>query len=158
MNTKNLVRTSILTAIVYVSMSLLHITLFNSALHLGSLVIVVISLIFPRKQAIYASSIGATLFDIFSGYLIYAPFTFIARLSLSYIVSLSKEKSILYQLIYSFAGGIVVIVIYFISYLIILGGFSESIYASSADFIQLLLTLLGVLITIPIKKVFPKQT
>lgn len=157
MNTKNLIRTALLTAIVYVSMAILHVNLFNSALHLGSLVIVVISLIFPRKQAIYASSIGATLFDILSGYLIYAPFTFIARLLLSYIVSLSKDKKLSLQLIYSFIGGVVVILVYFVSYLLLLGGVKESLYASSADVIQLILTLLGVVVAIPIKKIIPSN-
>ncbi len=156
MKTKEIVRTGILTAIVFVSMALLHINLFGSALHLGSLIIVIISLNFNRKEALIASSVGATLFDLLSGYLLWAPFTFIARLLLSLIVSLSKEKSLASQIIYSIFGGCMVISVYFVSYLILLDGVSESLYASIPDVIQLILTVAGVFISIPVRKVLKK--
>lgn len=151
-NVSKLTRTALLTALVFVAMAILHISLFNSALHLGSLIIVVISLVFPRKEAMFASSVGATLFDIFSGYAIYAPFTFVARLLLSYIVSTSKGKSIAIQLVSAFVGGVVVIIVYFISYLILIKGFEASIAASITDVIQLILTIAGVFIAQPLIK------
>ncbi|MFV0424178.1 MAG: ECF transporter S component [Bacilli bacterium] len=157
MKTNEIVRTGILTAIVFVSMSLLHVNIFNSSLHLGSLVIVIMSLTFKRKEAAFASSVGATLFDIFSGYLIYAPFTFVARLLLSLIVSYSKDKKIYLQVVYALVGGVIVIIIYFISYLLIIGGLETSLYASIPDVIQLILTILGVFIAIPLKKLVEKK-
>lgn len=152
MKTKDLVITGLLTAIVYVSMSLLHININNSALHLGSLVIVVISLVFERKQVLFASSVGATLFDLSTPYAIYAPFTFVARLLLSLVVSFAKEKSILIQIIAATTGGIIVIAIYFISNILILGNFEASVAAAIPDVIQLALTIAGVFIALPIKK------
>lgn len=152
MKTKDLVITGLLTAIVYVSMSLLHVTISNSALHLGSLVIVVISLIFDRKQALFASSVGAALFDLSTEFAIYAPFTFVARLLLSLVVSFAKEKSILIQIIAATTGGIIVIAVYFISNILILGNFEASVAAAIPDVIQLALTILGVFIALPIKK------
>ncbi len=156
MNTKDLARTGVLTALVFVTMSLLHITIFGSELHLGSLVIVVISLSFDRKQALLASGIGAMLFDVFSGYLNYALFTLIARMLLSLIVSYSKDKSIITQVIHAVVGGFVVIGIYFISYLILIQGINESLAATIPDFIQLILTVLGVFVAIPVKNIVKK--
>ncbi len=154
MKTKDLVITGLLTAIVFVSMSLLHININNSALHLGSLVIVVISLVFDRKQALFASSVGAAIFDLSTEFAIYAPFTFVARLLLSLVVSFTKEKSILIQIIAATTGGILVIAVYFISNLIIMGSVESSIAAAIPDVVQLALTVLGVFVAVPIKKVY----
>lgn len=156
MNTRDLARTGVLTAIVFVTMSLLHVTIFGSELHLGSLVIVVISLSFDRKQAVLASGIGAMLFDVFAGYLNYAFFTLIARLLLSLIVSYAKDRSIPTQVIHAILGGLMVIAIYFVSYLILIEGISESMAATIPDFIQLILTVLGVFVAIPVRKIVKK--
>lgn len=156
MDIKSIVRSGVLTAIVYLSMAVLHVSLFGSALHLGSLIIVVISLTFPRKEALFASAIGPTLFDILSGYAIYAPFTFIARLLLSYIVSKTKDKKLSNQLIAAFIGGVVVSVVYFISYIVLLDDLNTALAASIPDLIQLILTLAGVFVAIPLKKSLPK--
>ncbi len=153
MNVKELTRTSVLCALIMVTMLLLNFTLFGSSLHLGSLLIVVISLIFPRKEAVIASSIGPALFDILAGYGAYAPFTFISRLILSYVVSLSKDKALKYQIIAALLGGIQVIIVYFISYLIFIDGVNEALAATIPDFLQLGLTVLGVFVAIPIKNV-----
>ncbi len=152
MEAKSLVRTSLLAALVFVSMALLNFSLFGSSLHLGSLVIVVISLIFPRKESAIASAMGPTIFDLLFGFTIYAPFTLISRLSLSLIVSYTKDKSILKQTLAALVGGIVVIVVYFISYLILLPSKTEALYATIPDIIQLALTVLGVYVAIPIKQ------
>ncbi len=156
MNIKQLTQTAVLTAIVTLSMLILNFSLFGSSLHLGSLVIVVISLIFPRKQALFASSIGATIFDLFTGYAIYAPFTFFARLLLSYIVSISKEKSITAQIVAALLGGFAVIAVYFLSYLIYTSSISTALSYSIADVIQLSLTVIGVFVAIPIKAAIKK--
>ncbi len=153
MKIKNLTRTSILIAIIYISMALLHITLFGSVLHLGSLVIVIVSLTFPKKESAIASAIGPTLFDILSGYAIYAPFTLVSRLALSLIVSSSKNKGLPFQIIAAIIGGTVVIAVYFISYLIFLPSINEALFASVPDIIQLILTVTGVFIAIPLRKV-----
>ncbi|MFV0499437.1 MAG: ECF transporter S component [Bacilli bacterium] len=154
MNIKVLTRTAILTAIVFVAMSLLHINIFNSSLHLGSLIIVIISLKFNKKEAIIASSLGPTLFDIFSGYMAYAPFTFSARFLLSFIVSKAKNKSFITQILYAFIGGCIVIAVYFVSYLLLLGGLRVSLLASIPDVLQLLLTILGVFIANAITNIY----
>ncbi len=152
MNVKELTRISVLCALIFVTMLLLNFNIFGSALHLGSLLIVVISLVFPRKEALIASSIAPTLFDLFTGYALYAPFTLVARFLLSYVVSLSKDKNIYSQVLFSLLGGIIVIAVYFISYLIFTDSFTLALYATIPDFLQLFLTLLGVFIAIPVKK------
>ncbi len=156
MNTKEITRTAILTAIIYLSMALLHVNIFGSALHLGSMMIVIVSLSFPRKEALIASSIAPTLFDLTSGYVAYAPFTFIARLLLSLIVSFAKNKELRVQIIAAIVGGVVVIIVYFISYLVFSEGLKASLAASVPDVIQLLLAVVGVFISVPIRKITKK--
>lgn len=152
MKIKSLTRTSILASIVFVSMYLLNFTLFGSALHAGSLVIVVISLAFPRREAVIASALGATLFDLSGTFASYAPYTFIARLSLSYIVSLSKDKKIYFQFASAIVGSLVVCLVYFVSYLILIGGFEKSVIATIPDFLQLILAVVGVIVAQAVKR------
>lgn len=153
MKTIQITRTAILTALVAITMALINFTIFQSSLHLGSLLIVVISLSFPKKEALFASSVGPTIFDIVSGWGLYAPFTFIARFALSYIVCLAKEKNLVTQVIAALFGGIIVIGVYFIANMIFLGSLSASLTATIPDVLQLVLTVAGVFIAIPIKNI-----
>ncbi len=141
--TRELARTAILTAIVFVSMYVTKIEVVKSVMHIGSLAIVVISLTFSRKEAVFASAIGASIFDLVSGFVIFIPFTFVARGLLSLIVSYVKEKSLVMQLIAAFVGGVLTILIYYVANLILYSN-KEALIAVLPDVVQLGLGIVGV--------------
>lgn len=157
MSIKEITRTAILIAIVFVAMALFHFNLYGTAIHLGNLVIVVISLIFKRKEAVIASAVGATLFDLVNpAYVSYAPFTFVSRLILSYLVSLSKDKSKFTQVISAAVGSLLVSAIYLVSFLLYFETVDEAIVATITDLYQVVIAVAGVFIAVPVSRVFSK--
>ncbi len=154
MNTKELTRASVLIAIVYLSMAAFYFELYGTAIHMGNLVIVVISLTFKRKEAVVAASIGAMLFDLTTKYAMYAPFTFVSRLLLSYIVSLSKDKKIGVQVLYTIIGALVVTFIYFIAFFYFTKNFQSAFVMTVADLYQVAIAIVGVFVAVPIRNAF----
>ncbi len=152
MNTKNLTTTGLLIAIIFVSMLFINIRLFNSTLHIGVNVIVIICLIFERKQAIFATCIGSIIYDIASGLAVYLPFTIIARFLMAYIISCAKDKSIAIQVLYTVVASVVVVVVYFISFVIFWNDYVAAFYSSLADTIQIIFNVVAVFIAIQLRK------
>ena len=88
--TFDLVISAMLIALVFVSTSFLNIRLPIAAngglVHLGTAMLFIISILFGPKKGALAGAIGMGLFDLVSGWTLWAPFTLIARGIQGYIV------------------------------------------------------------------------
>src|SRR5690606_26021767 len=88
--TFDLIITSLLIALVFVSTVFLNIKLpirANGGLvHLGTAMLFIASILFGPKKGAIAGSFGMALFDIVGGWLVWTPITFIARGLQGYIV------------------------------------------------------------------------
>ena len=88
--TFNLILTAMLVALVFVSTLFLNIRLPIAAngglVHLGTAMLFITSILFGPKKGAIAGAIGMGLFDIVSGWTLWAPFTFIARGLQGYVV------------------------------------------------------------------------
>ena len=88
--TFNLILTSMLIALVFVATLLLNIKLPITAngglVHLGTAMLFIISILFGPKKAAIAGAVGMGLFDLISGWTLWAPFTFLTRGLQGYIV------------------------------------------------------------------------
>jgi len=77
--TFNLILTSMLIALVFVATLLLNIKLPITAngglVHLGTAMLFIVSILFGPKKGAIAGAIGMGLFDLISGWTLWAPFT-----------------------------------------------------------------------------------
>lgn len=88
--TKDLIITSLLISLVFVATFFINIRLPIAAngglVHLGSAMLFIIAILFGPKKGALAGAFGMALFDILSGWTLWAPFTFITRGLQGYIV------------------------------------------------------------------------
>lgn len=88
--TYNLIISSMLIALVFVSTLLLNIKLPITAngglVHLGTAMLFISSILFGPKKGLVAGAFGMGLFDLVSGWTLWAPFTFLIRGLQGYIV------------------------------------------------------------------------
>lgn len=88
--THDLITTAICITLVFISTLFLTIRLpisINGGLvHLGTAMLFITTLLFGAKKGMVIGAIGMGLFDIFSGWILWAPFTFITRGLQAYIV------------------------------------------------------------------------
>ncbi|MER1957791.1 MAG: ECF transporter S component [Solibacillus sp.] len=93
-NSKNktfqIILSAMLISLVFVSTLFLNIRLPIAAngglVHLGSAMLFIISIIFGPKKGAIAGAFGMGLFDLVSGWTLWAPFTFIARGLQGYVI------------------------------------------------------------------------
>ena len=90
-STKDLVVTSLLIAIVFISTYFVqfHLPMAQNdggLVHLGTITLIAISVAFGKRKGAISGALGMGLFDIISGYAIWAPFTFVIYGVLGYIV------------------------------------------------------------------------
>jgi len=85
--TKNLVLTALLIAIVFIA------TYFRVPLapdgglvHLGSVALFVISVVFGKRMGAVTGAVGMALFNLSTEWAVWAPFTFVIRITMGYII------------------------------------------------------------------------
>ncbi len=146
MKTKDIVMTGLLSAIVFLGVSILKFQppfLPNNGglVHLGTAMMVIINIVWGRKKCAYSAAIGMTLFDILSGYANWAIATFIIRFIMGNIMGyLSEIKFIknkyLINIFSALVSGIFMTAGYYIAGAIIAGDFIAPIQSLPFDFLQ----------------------
>ena len=88
--TFDLILTSMLISLVFIATFFINIRLPITAngglVHLGSAMLFIVSILFGPKKGALAGAFGMALFDLISGWTLWAPFSFIARGLQGYIV------------------------------------------------------------------------
>ncbi|NMA82348.1 MAG: ECF transporter S component [Epulopiscium sp.] len=88
--THDMVITSLLIALVFIATRFINIRLpfagQGGLVHLGNVMIYTATLVFGTRKGAIASAVGMTLFDILSGWVVWAPFTFIIRWIMAEII------------------------------------------------------------------------
>ena len=111
--TKNLVLTALLIAIVFIA------TYFRVPLapdgglvHLGSVVLFVVSVVFGRRMGAVTGAVGMALFNLSTEWAVWAPFTFVIRITMGYIIGTIAHmggkagRSIKLNIVAALAGGL----------------------------------------------------
>ena len=83
--TIDIVQISLMAAITFIATSVIHIPTFMGVLHLGDSMIFLSAILFGRKKSAIASAVGMCLFDLMTGYTMWAPFTFVIKGLMGYI-------------------------------------------------------------------------
>ena len=79
MKTKNLIMSAVLTAIVCIATMVVKIPLAFGYVNLGDCFVLLSAFLLPMPYCLFPAARGSCLADIFSGYAVYAPATFIIK-------------------------------------------------------------------------------
>lgn len=126
MKTKELTKTGIMAAIIYLSIYFLKIIPTpNGYTHLGDCMIFISVLILGRKNAALAGGIGAALSDALGGYMQWVVPSFFIKAIMAYIMGLVVEKllpDLKYNwLIGAITGGVIQVILYTIVKIFLFG-------------------------------------
>jgi len=157
LRTRDLVICSLLTAMVFIATRFMNIRLPVSVngglIHLGNTILFMSAIVFGKNKGAIAGAFGMGLFDILSGWMLWAPFTFIIRGVMGYItghvayLNNKNGNSLVYNIMGILAASIFMIVGYYITEVILYGNIMAPITSIPGNIIQL---AVGAVVAIPL--------
>lgn len=100
MNTQNrmnatywMVFTALITAMTTLATLFFKFPIGNGYIHLGDTFVLLGAMVLPRKQALFAGSVGACLADVLSGYAVWAPWSFGIKLFVVIIMEVALQRA-----------------------------------------------------------------
>ena len=161
--TKDLVETSLLIALVFCATKFIGIRLPISVngglIHLGTGMLFISAIVFGEKKGAISGAFGMALFDVLSGWTLWAPFTFVIRGVMGFLlgkISRLKGKngnSIAMNLFAMFVATIWNMVGYYFTEVILYGNWITPFSSMPGDLLQ---GVIGAVIAIPIIKCLKK--
>ena len=160
-NTRDLVETSLLIALVFVATKCINFQFGGPGglVHLGNTMFFVSSIVFGKKKGAISGAVGMGLFDLTSPYAIWAPFTFVIRGVMGYIVgSIAWSKgrrgnNVSVNIIAILLSSVWMIAGYYISEVILYSNWITPISSIPGNITQL---VVGLVIGIPTAKVLKR--
>lgn len=155
--TFDLILTSLLVALVFLSTFFLNIKLPISVngglIHLGTSMLFIASILFGPKKGALAGAIGMGLFDLVGGWVIWVPITVVARGLQGYIVGKiawsngRKGNSFGFNLTAALVSTPVMIAIYYVGEVILYGNWIVPLTSIPGDVVQ---CAIGIVIALPV--------
>ncbi|WP_405097982.1 ECF transporter S component [Oceanobacillus sp. FSL H7-0719] len=155
--TQDLIITSMLIALIFVSTAFLNFRLPIAAngglVHMGTAMLFIASILFGPKKGALAGAIGMGLFDIIGGWVLWTPITIAARGLQGYIVGKiawfhnRKGNSVAFNLTATIVSVPFMIAVYYTGESILYGNWITPLASIPGDIVQ---SVLGVLIALPI--------
>lgn len=149
-----LILTAIFIALTYVFTAFVNIRLpimgNGGLIHLGNVPLFIAAIIFGKKSGAVVGAVGMGLFDLLSGWVTWAPFTFVIVGLMGFVVGLIAEKKRT-LLSYSFAFGaalLIKIVGYYIAEVILYKNFIAPFGSIPGNIIQVVTAAIIVIIAI----------
>lgn len=157
--TFELVLTAILIALVFICAFLINIKLPIKAngglVHLGTAMMFIAAILFGPKKGAYAGALGMGLFDLFGGWVIWAPITIVARGLQGYIVGKiawakgKKGRSLTFNIVGTIISMPVMIAVYYVGEALLYNSWVAPLASIPGDILQ---NVVGLLIAIPVCK------
>ena len=155
--TYGLVICSLLTALVFIATKFINLRLPVSVngglIHMGNTMLFMSAIVFGKNKGAIAGAFGMSLFDILSGWVIWAPFTFIIRGVMGYIVGYTaylndkNGNSVIFNFMGILAASIFMIAGYYVTEVILYGNLTAPITSIPGNVIQL---VVGAAVAIPL--------
>ncbi|WOV87525.1 ECF transporter S component [Sporosarcina oncorhynchi] len=155
--TFDLILTSMLIALVFVATLLLNIKLPITAngglIHLGTAMLFIVSILFGPKKGMIAGAVGMGLFDLVSGWALWAPITFFSRGIQGYLVGKiawsngRNGNSFGFNLLATIVSTPFMIAGYYIGEAILFKSWIIPLASIPGDIVQ---TVIGLLVAIPV--------
>ena len=121
-------------------------------MHLGTLMLFIISLKFGKSYGALAGGIGMGIFDVLGGWMSWAPGTFVVRLIMGYVVGwIAEDKNgqgsnVYKNLLAIAAGGVVMIVGYYLYEAIFLTTFGAATLSFTGNAAQIVIGLISLIV------------
>lgn len=164
-STKDLVETALLTALVFVATAFINIRLpilsSGGLVHLGNVILFAAAILFGKKKGAIAGAVGMAIFDLSSGWALWAPFTLVVRGIMGYIVgtiAYSNNKNgdnFLINILAVFVSGIWMIIGYYITEVILYGNLLAPVASIPGNITQL---VVGLVLGLPLAKILKRYT
>lgn len=158
--------TALMIAIIFIAGNLIKIPTIGGFIHIGDCMVLLSATLLGKKRGALASGIGMALVDLYGGYLIWAPFTFIIKALMAYIagylIEVNHRKGYLIPFL---ASGIFMLIAYFFAGAIIALLFTGSsntfigaLAYSAKDIIGNVFQIgVGIIIALPLSKILYKE-
>ena len=147
--TKELVTSGLLISMVFIATKFINIRLpisINGGLiHLGNTMLFLAAIVFGKRKGAIAGAFGMGLFDIVSGWVAWAPFTFMIRGIMGYAIGSiayangRKGEHFLWNLAGIMVSGVVMIVGYYITEGVLYGNWIAPMTSIPGNAIQILI-------------------
>lgn len=155
--TKDIVLNALLVSLVFVATYFIQIRLPISVngglIHMGNVALFSIAIVFGPKKGAIAGAFGMGLFDILSGWLSWAPFTFIIRGLMGYLIGYfafkgkKAGKPIFYSVIGILLSSVFMIAGYYLTEVILYGNYVAPLTSIAGNITQL---VIGLATSIPV--------
>lgn len=155
--TKEIILSGLLVALVFVATKFINIRLplsINGGLiHLGNTVLFMAAILFGKKKGAIAGAFGMGLFDVLSGWLAWAPFTFVIRGVMGYIIGRMawahgrKGGNVVWNLIGILLAGVWMICGYYMTEVVLYGHWVTPLTSIPGNVIQL---VVGAVLGLPL--------
>lgn len=155
--TRDLVESALLIALVFVATRFINIRLpvaiHGGLIHTGNAMLFLSAIVFGKKKGAIAGGFGMAIFDILSGWLAWAPFTFVIRFLMGYLIGhiahLDKKngESIFLNLFAICLAGILMIVGYYFTEVILYNNWITPFASIIGNVLQL---VIGAAIGLPL--------
>lgn len=156
-HTFDLIITAMLISLVFVATLTLNIKLPIAAngglVHLGTAMLFIASILFGPKKGALAGAIGMGLFDLVSGWTLWAPFTIVARGLQGYLVGKiawsmgHKGNSIAFNLVATIVSIPFMLAVYYICERVLYGSWIIPVASIPGNIVQ---NVVGIIIAIPV--------
>lgn len=163
--TKDMVETALLTALVFVATAFINIKLpilsSGGLVHLGNVMLFTASIVFGKQKGAIAGAVGMGIFDLSSGWALWAPFTFVIRGAMGYIIgsiAWSKDRkgtNLLVNLFAVVVAGIWMIAGYYITEIILYGNWVSPMASIPGNITQI---VVGAVIGLPVAKILKRYS
>ena len=165
--TKNVALYGLFIALVYAATRFINIPgpTPGGLFHLGNVMAFTIAIVFGKKSGAVSGAFGMALFDLTSPYAIWAPFTFVIRFAMGYILGYlsskgdsSKLKSIAFNSLGIIIASIILIVGYYIAEVILYHNFITPLESVWGNFMQCVVgTVIGLPLSTSLKLAFKSR-
>lgn len=159
MKVKELTRYALFIAIIFICTYMVQITLplpgNGGLIHAGNIALFTIAVVFGKKYGAISGAVGMTLFDLMSGWAIWAPGTFVIRFACGYVIGAianakdykgtNRNMNILAML----AGSVIIIVGYYFYQVLLYGNWAIAAGSIIGDVIQSVVGTVVALVLIP---------
>lgn len=155
--TFDLIQTAMLIALIFIATLFLNLKLPIAAngglVHLGTAMLFIASILFGPKKGAIAGAVGMGLFDLISGWTLWAPFTIVARGLQGYIVGKiawsngRNGSSIAFNLLAIIISVPVMLAVYYICERVLYGSWVLPLASIPGNIVQ---NVVGIIIAIPV--------
>lgn len=160
---RDTVLTALLIALVYVATSVIRFKLPFSPngglVHMGNTMLFTAALVFGARKGAAAGAFGMAMFDFFSEWAVWTPFTFVVRGVMGYIIGKvaylnhKQGRNWAYNLLGIFLGSIWMLIGYYLSEVILYGNWIQPLSSIPGNILQI---VIGTFISLPLSAALKK--